>query len=759
VPALITLAPGQYLQTIAVKRGEETLNAQSLPLTVTPAPVPIEHLQVSPWTQFIPDEEGYTMGSVPRCADAMESGLHWGSYQFRYAGFPRDDHPEDRIYLSKERRGSRLGHSDFYFSRYMQDQMASVVNRMARRIGFYPALTHIDINNESTWNFRVNFSADAIRYAHDRFGLDLSRWLADPQKEMVRPIGRLSPQLAGYPVPENRIIPADDPLYRWHRDRKGPHGDSESLMDQFIASTMKRERPDVQSVVAPITRRLPIRAYDDRLDVAQTWCYSDGLQVVWLQELLAAHSRHSSIRSSSFPAFLSQNVGPYHAMPSGDIFAASCWASLIRPTVMLVFFQASEMYQELGKNKEEIDALLGVETPSADEAKRIMTEKNLSFSGNHPTLVPRVRKLIAAELPPLRALLPEWRNYPRRIAVYSSAADQIFTDERWPNGYTPLLAALTHAGVAYDIIFDEDFDRNPDVLGGYTVVFVPALQYLYEPASRALRRFCSVVGNRLILPENAHPFVPDAITIGGRGAAISEKEHAGIVEAVEATWGTDPSRPMYIETLNEKLAAAAAAHTASDPWTRILDTAELDARSFLPHSALNITELDDTIYISVVNDLRTWGPVYGHFKVLRERGVRQAGKVAFNSRFGRFAYDVRNSLPIAVESADEGGSVMNIALDGGDAAIILLSEREIGTFTAAVEQDGDYVHVTGQLLCADEQPLAISLPCVVDVEGSPDYSGAALFRNGRLTYRFPFEGTIPRIAIRELATGSIVTLD
>ncbi len=755
VPVLLTLKPGDYTQTLSVRRGDACVSAQSLPATVTPAPVPLEQLQTSPWCQFLPQEPGYTMGTVGRCADAMQAGLHWGPYQFRWTGSPRSDHPEDRAFTPKQRHG----YSDFYYSAYMREQMRESVAAIARRLAFFPALTHIDINNEFTPNFQVNFRDEAVRYAKDRFGLDLTPWKADDRRELVRPIGRLSPVLAKYPIPPSRIIPADDPLYLWHLDRKGPHGDSESLLNQHIASAMKRERPDVQSVVAPLTRRLSIRGYDDRIDIAQTWCYTPGLRVVWLQEALSAHIRHSrQMRSSSFPAFLHMNVGPYEAMPSGDIFAASCWASLIRPTAMLVFFQPLEMVQGHGKSKAEIDALLGAKAPSAEEAKKLIKEKGLSLTGDHPTLAPRVRTLIAEELPPLRALLPAWENRPRQIAVYSSFADSLFSDERWPSDYTKLLADLTRSGVAYDLLFDEDFLKDPAVLDRYNMVFFPALQYLYEPAWKALTRFAETPGKVIVVPENVHPFFPGAVVARDENKPLSAEEHARIVREVEAQWGTDTSRPMYVEALDAKLAEAAARHAGAEPFAKILDAVALDARSLLPHTALNVTRLDRTAFISVVNDLRTWGPVYGHFKVLPEKGVRQTGEVLFSRALGAHAYNLRRAEKLAVAAADKDRSKVTLTLDGGDAAILLLTDRALGAFRASVALDGMYVRVAGQAFDTDGKELDVSMPCVVTVSGSPDFSGAGLFRNGKLDYRFPFEGAMPEVTVRELATGRTVTL-
>lgn len=755
LPALLTLKPGDYTQTLSVRRGTLLLNTQSLPATVTPAPVPPDQLQTSPWCQFLPQEPGYTMGTVSRCADAMQAGLNWGPYQFRWTGAPRNDHPEDRALTPKQRHG----YSDFYYSAYMREQMRESVAAIARRLAFYPALTHIDINNEFTPNFQVNFRDEALRYAKDRFGLDITPWKAEDRRELVRPIGRLSPVLANYPIPKNRILPENDPLYLWHLDRKGPHGDSESLLNHHIASAMKHERPDVLSVVAPLTRRLSIRGYDDRIDIAQTWCYTPGLRVVWLQEALSAHIRHSRhMRSSSFPAFLPMNVGPYEAMPSGDIFAASCWASLIRPTAMLVFFQPLEMVRGHGKGKEEIDALLGTKTPSTEEAKKLLKEKGLSLTGDHPTLAPRVRKLIAEELPPLRALLPAWENDPRQIAVYSSFADSLFSDERWPSDYTRPLADLTRSGVAYDLLFDEDFQKDPALLDRYNMVFLPSLQYLYEPAWKALTRFAATPGKVIVVPENAHPFFSGAVVVRDGNAPLSAEEQARIVQEVEAQWGTDTSRPMYVEALDAKLAEAAARHAGAEPFATILDAVALEARSLLPHTALNVTRLDRTAFISVVNDLRTWGPVYGHFKVLPEKGVRQTGEVLFNRTLGAHAYNLRRAEKLAVSPADKGRSKVSLTLEGGDAAILLLTDRALGAFRASVARDGDSVCVTGQAFDTDGNALDVSMPCVVTVGGSPDFSGAGLFRNGKLVYRFPFEGALPEVTVREPATGQTVTL-
>ncbi len=756
VPVLITLKPGDTVQTFSVTAGGKALNRQSLPATVTPAPVPVNQLQTSSWCQFLPGEPGYTMATVRHCADAMLAGLHWGPVQLRWTGWARADHPEDRAFTPHQKRS----YNDFYFSERMREQMRVCTDGIVRRLAFYPALTHIDINNEYNPNFQVNFSEPARRYAAEHFGLDLTPWMGDGKRELVRPIGRLSPVLANYPIPASRIIPASDPLYRWHLDRKGPHGDSESLLNQHIATAMRRERPDVLSVVAPLTRRLSLRGYDDRLDIAQTWCYTPGLRVVWLQEALTAHIRHQPrMRSSSFPAFLHMNAGPYPAMPSGDIFAASCWASLIRPTSMLVLFQALEMMRGHGLPKAEIDALLGSTAPNAEEAARVIRAKRLSFKGDHPTLAPRVRRLLAEELPPFRALLPAWSNAPRQIAVYSCFADSLFADQRWPTDYTPLLAELTRSGVAYDLLFDEDFTRDPKLLDGYDMVFIPNLTYLFEPAWQALRTFVETPGRVLAVPDTAHAFFPNAVTVRDTGGALSAEGHARIVREVESRFGTDAGRPAVIEALDARLAEAAAQGADAGPFAPLLDRlGRLNARCLMPHTALNVTRLDDTHFLSVVNDLRTWGPIYGHFRVLPERGVRQTGDVLFRSALGRFAYNLRTARRLAVTTGGNGQSRLSLTLDGGDAAILLLSDHELGRFRAGIVREGTYMRVTAQACDTTGREIDVSMPCRVAVEGIPDYSGVALFRKGKLDYRFPFDGTFPTVTLREEATGATVTL-
>src|SRR5690606_9282843 len=102
----------------------------------------------------------------------------------------------------------------------------------------------------------------------------------------------------------SRIIPADDPLTRWHFRNKGPQGETELAVVGEVSRIIRRLRPDIRTLYAPITRRAPIRCADTQLDIVQTWSYSPGLRVVWLQELGEALVRGSGIRSSSFPGFL-----------------------------------------------------------------------------------------------------------------------------------------------------------------------------------------------------------------------------------------------------------------------------------------------------------------------------------------------------------------------------------------------------------------------------------------------------------------------
>jgi hypothetical protein len=118
------------------------------------------------------------------------------------------------------------------------------------------------------------------------------------------PFGRLKPGTAGIALPEDRIVPLDEPFYRYHRWFHSPDAPTESFLNQTLCAPLSTLRPEVLTIQEPILRRPAVRAFD-RMGIAQEWFYYENpMSAVMVQECLNAAVRGTPLRPSGMPQFL-----------------------------------------------------------------------------------------------------------------------------------------------------------------------------------------------------------------------------------------------------------------------------------------------------------------------------------------------------------------------------------------------------------------------------------------------------------------------
>lgn len=691
VPARFPLKPGPVRQTLRLFDGEREIASLTFPAEITPAVRPENELQISPWWQFVPGK-GFTYGCSNDIGTVMKSGLKWGPVQWRYGGIPRRNHPEDKY----------GGLIHFSHSPYMQAQMEARIARDVKNLSFYPALGAVDVNNEMTWNYRqLDLCPEAKKEAMEKFGLDLSKY------KTVLPQGRLVTDLA----PADGIVPDNDPLYRWHLARKSIYGETEVYLNSRMMKAFRKARPDADTVYAPLLRSAPIRSYGNELTVAQHWCYRFGLDSVHFQEGLNAMIRGRETASSSFPAFLAYPTGngKEKTLPTADIFRASCWASLLHPTRMLVFFQAKEMF----------------------------------MSRKPAGLAPAVERILKQEIPPFAPLFPAWKNRPRKIAFYRSFANLLYQKERWPDD-TPYLRLLNVCGTPYDILYDEDFLNDPACAERYDFIFAPELKFCLQSARSQLTAFAQKKGKYLWVTD-------DGLSFTGSGVRVMKKFASGAsirkqIAAAQRKFGNDPNDPRLIEAIND------ISRQQSGSMRKEVYAVGPEAYSHFNDSYFNALTLDQTQFLAVVNDLRTWGPLFGRFRKVREKGVLQKNTIEFDSALGSFAYDLMESREIPVRKKSGSKSDITLTLSGGSAKIIALTKSKIGKLTGTVRKGSGMIEVSAEIEGAP------SIPGWITIKDVPDFSGPVLFRGGTLRYRYPDDGTPVEITLSERATGQTIKL-
>lgn len=768
------LVAGAYPLTVTAGAGDQPPAVLQARVEISRALAPYDNLQVAPWGWNASREYGFTIGGGD-LEQAMRDGLAHGPL-YRYLGYPRTTDGRDQV----QGMGDSTGNVNVHENQAMREQLEREAERIARELAATPAARAITLNSEMQWIWSHDFSPERQDFVRRTFGLDLSLWQHPPGGNRDRfqaPYGRLKPSVAGIALPEHRVIPRDYPHYAYHRWFHGIDGPTESLFNQTIADHIHRQRPELLTIWEPILRRCSVRAFD-RVAIAQEWFYYENpMNAVLVQERLNTAVRGTRMRPTGMPQFLFKPGGaaPHAAVATADMFRETAWLCALQPIRMFTYWNFNIVPSADFENpynrcftKAQIDELFGGPTPTWEEAQAVLkdnpeTRKLMPWT---PELLAAFTRFHNEEIGPLGALIPRWRNHPRRLALVRSFASEIHAEIRWPQA-TWLENCAVYAGLPFDVLWDEDFETGTDPLGGYDLVVLSQAVALPEPVFRSLNRYVQR-GGTLVVDAGTMIEIPGAVVLEPSGAdrefeaRLAERE-----EEVRARYGSVDSF-QYIEAME----ASASLPSRVDPAFLELvgRTVAAPARSLTPNTWLNLLDAEGVHYLGIVNDLRTRGPMYGHFGKIRETGVPQAATVRYQSRLGAVVYDVLNQEQLAPET-DGGDGLLELRLPAAGARLLLLADRPIAALELEARQEtavwagqpGHELRIRAALRDPRRRPFPGLVPATVHIlrpDGSEDdFSRAALFVNGTLELRLP----IPRnldpgpwtVQVRDRAAGLV----
>jgi hypothetical protein len=770
---LADLAVGTYPLTLTAHLGERELARFHRRVDITPAPEPAENLQVLPWRQTFDRSYGFTCGGGD-LAETMRQGLGWAPHHL-YLGYPRALEGEDLVHDMNDRPGRAR-----FSSPYMAEQVRREAARYAEKLAGVPAARAVTFNSEMQWIWSHDYTPESVLWVRRTFHVDLDAWRQPPQGDADAhqlPFGRLRPAVAGIAPPADHIVDRADPLYAYHRWFHGPRAPTESWLNQTLSEEVLARRPDVLTLQEPILRRPSVRAFD-QVRIAQEWFYyEDPMRAVMIQEGLNAAVRGTDLRPSGMPQFLFKVGGaaPYNAVPSADLFREAAWLCALQPIRLFTYWNFEVVpradfenaYHRL-QTQAQLEALFGSAQPSWDEAKRVLNanpELGRKLLPWAPELLAAFRRFHRDEVGPLGALIPAWRNRPRRVAILRSFASQLYGDVRWP-GTTWLEACVVSSGVPFDLLLDEDFETAADPLASYQLVVVSAAVCLPRLAVEALRRF-SARGGVVVTDPETRVALPGAQVLRPADAAGATARPSETAMAPKARGSA--ADPQMEEAPASPLRAGGPQGLAEPAFLEVFNRAvKPEARTLSPFTWLNLLEAEGACYLGVVNDLRVHGPLYGHFGAVRETGVPHNALVRFEAALGRVAYDLLTQQPVPLSAA---GAASRVALDlppGGARLLVLLPET-IGRLELQAQLEpvewGDHrgrrVAVHATLLDVQGRIVPGLIPATLTwrhPDGSrSDFSHHTVFHRGVLDSALPVLANGPagawRVHLLERASG------
>lgn len=768
---LADLAVGTYPLSVTAVAADRELARFSRRVEITPAAEPAGNLHILAAGDDNADRTyGFTAGGGD-LLEAMRQGLAWAPTH-RYLGIPRRRVGEDRVVTLTGQPGmTRLT------SPAMADQARRESERWAMRLAGVPALRAVTLNREAQWIHDHDFTPETVTWIRQTFHLDLDAWRHPPDGDPMAhqlPIGRLRPSVAGIGLPADRIVDPRTPVYAYHRWFHGPVGPTESWLNQVLSDALHARRPDVLTLQDAILRRPPLRAFE-RLSVAQEgFSCAEPLRGVLVQEGLNAAVRRTALRPSGQPQLLlpAGTAAPFNALATADLFREATWLCVLQPIRLLTCRDAEALLMGptethwRGAGPADLERLFGTPAPTWAEAQRALEaspEMARTLLARSDDLLAALRRVLTAEVAPLGALVPAWRNRPRRLAMVRSFASQLYSEDPWP-ATTWLEGNLLHSGVPFDILWDDDPEADPEALAGYRLVVVSAAACLTRPMVEALTRLQSV-GGVVLTDSETRVTLPGAVVVqAGDAAAAAAMPYGPTGNAAAGTGpvgaATPPRRPP------DSLALAGPGH----PEVMSLIERHLDpeARSLSPFTWMNLLEAEGACYLGVVNDLRVHGPLYGHFGLVRESGIAQTARLAIQPHLGAVAYDlVRHQ---AVPLRHSGAHLMaDLDLGPGEGRVLVLLPAAIARLDLAADLQaaewGDHrgrqIGVRAGLRDAEGRIVPGIIPATITVlhpDGSRnDLSHHTAFRRGLLETALPVPSNAPpgpwRVQVRDHASG------
>lgn len=769
------LAVGTYPLTVTATSGARELACFRRQVEITPAPEPPDNLQVLPWQRTFDRAYGFTCGGGD-LAEAMRQGLAWAPH-LRYLGYPRGVDGDDRVHDMNGKPGlARLN------SPFIVEQVRREAARAAERLAGVPALRAVTFNSEVQWIWTHDYSPEHVAWVRQIFQFDLDAWRSPPQGDTEAhqlPFGRLRPAVAGLARPEDGIVETTTPFYAYHRWFHGPLAPTEAYLNQALSDDVLLRRPEVLTIQEPILRRPAVRAFE-RMRIAQEWFYYPSpMSAVMVQEGLNAAVRGTDMRPSGMPQFLFKagTVAPYNAAPTADLFREAAWLCALQPIRLFTYWNFDIVPRADFENpyhrcmtKAQLDALFGSSEPSWDQAKRVL-EAQPALAGKlmpwTPELAVAFARFHREEVGPLGALIPQWRNRPRRLAILRSFASQLYGDVRWP-GTTWLETCVLNSGIPFDVLLDEDFERKEDPLATHQLVAVSAAACLTRPVLAGLTRFAARGGTLVTDPET-RVALPGAVVLRPSDAASA---FAPRTPGREPEPRPPPARdddPRVIEAMTARADAGPEPGLPEPAFLEVLETAvSPEARSLSPFTWLNLLEAEGACYLGLVNDLRVQGPMYGHFGMVREVGVPHNALVQVSSALGSIAYDLlsHEAIPLA---ASGRSATLDLDLPPAGARVLILLPAPVARLqlqaglTPAEWGDHRGRQVALRALLLDDQDRIVPglVPATVTwlhPDGSrSDFSHHTVFRRGVLETTLPVLSNGPagtwRLQVLERASG------
>jgi len=560
---------------------------------------------------------------------------------------------------------------------YCENVGASVARAYADYPAFQAALVHTEVRD----------SAQVCFHEHDRAAYRKHAGVDIPQEVSTKhgvPYGKLKE------FPSSRVIPDDDPIYRYCQ-WFWKHGDGWCALNSAVCKGLKSTgRSDLWTFHDPAVRVASTYGSGGAVNVLSQWTYSypDPIRIaIATDELLAMAAGATPPKAVMKMTQIIWYRGQTAPMPKPGADAAACpprarW-ELEQPDAPFITIAPMHLREAFwtkiarpigGIMYHGWPSLVPCATQSGYRLTNVQTQHELA-------------RLIREVVEPLGPTLVRVSGDKTDVAFLESFASQMFARRGtygWGGSWGGDAYLVTlYAHLQPEIVYDETVMGRG--LDGFRVLVMCDCDAITQTMADRIRAF-QKKGGLIVGDERLTPAIKPDIRL----------------ESYKRTGKADADKAAL-------LARAATLRKALDPrYTRYVDTTTPDV---IPYRR----RYKNTDYVFLVNDRREFGQYVGQHGRVMENGLPADSVLRVGRKTG-FVYDLVARRQLAAKAQD-GGLSTNVALGPCDGTLLMVTERPIDAVRITAPEEasaGSDVHCRIEVVC----PQGMRVDAVVPVEVS-----------------------------------------
>ena len=725
LPEYVKVVDGTAVYSInssLLRSGEYEIHAQevhgeaveseraSFPITISPKPNP-QRYPVWHWGSVKPEEmeywtkrgfNGFSIGAVrspiresdnfiAQTIAMLEAGTLFGAdIGVHFDPLRWKELREDKDSMCLLPSGQRDSERVYPLEPKVVDRAQETVQSWINRFWVYPSLRHALLSSEYETPFCVNEITRKL--AEQEANIDPEEYFKP--KIIEKKSGRVNrAYLHEEKLPKNGVISEDNPVYRlltwWWKSGNGIR-----KLNAMMAETIHSKRPDILTWHDPY-RLSPVYGTHSGLGAISTWTYGhpDIKRLIYTRVLQAVAKRDNlkvmqtvtlyvydrfvmPARNSLLNILFDKPDGNRYFTNSPDYAREATWLVFSQRPDILSYFYASSLRPN---------------TSSSCTSK------------TSPQTFQAIGEISRALIEPYGPAMVQCQPRKAKVAVLLSASAIWFSRKSVWYGYPnesilPYCILLLMNHIPFDVLLDEDVAGGG--LSEYDLLIIPCGDALTQGVHQRIVDFARR-GKKVVADKSLQASVP--------GASLIDIDFSfqNLVDGRLIKEGDFISAEEY-ETRMEKLA---------QQMERLLTEIVRPWRSSQKRVIFNEVRSGNIRYVFIINDLKTYGPRFGQWKLMQELGVEQIPRIRIEVEGKPAIYDALGLAPVEYSLRDSGAEFeITLPPAGGKLVAVLPNPiQHVQIIAPASVERGIGDEVRGIVFSATGTPIMGAVPLRIDV--------------------------------------------